>query len=440
MKKIFFLLLLPLALTAQEKQQKLLAEYMNAQASVNKFSGAVLIMKKGKEVLRQGYGLADAEWNIPNTPDTKFRIGSITKQFTAVCILQLIEQNKLSFDDKLSKFFPSFPKGDSVTIHMLLNHTSGIANYTDLPDFGKVDHLVLSKDSMVAFFSKRPYNFSPGTKFRYNNSGYFLLGCIIEKVSGESYDHYLREHVLDKLGMTNTGVDDANVILPRRAHGYSKANDKVFNAEYISIDWAYSAGSIYSTLDDLYKWDQALYTTSVIDAASKQKMFTPGLSRYGYGLVIDSFENHARIWHNGGINGFSSHITRFVNDDICVVIFSNNETNTDLIDAGLSNILYDIPILIPYEHKEVKVDVSVLNNYVGKYSAGLTLEFIVKDGNLYRHRDGTADIRLIPESNTKFFYGDKSDRQIEFEIDASGKVLKTWFINNGLKGEMTKIQ
>ena len=243
MRKLLFLLLIPASLLGQDKYSALVSQYMQAEATANHFSGAVLIMKQNKVLLRQAYGLADQELNVPNTPETKFRIGSITKQFTAACILQLIEQNKLSLDDKLSKFFPDFPKGDSVTIHMLLDHTSGIANYTDIPGFDKVARLSWSKDSMIDFFKNKPYNFSPGTKFSYTNSGFFLLGCIIEKVSGQSYKDYLRQHILDKLGMANTGVDKLDSILPFRAKGYSKKGDHYVNAEFISMEWPLSAGS-----------------------------------------------------------------------------------------------------------------------------------------------------------------------------------------------------
>lgn len=440
MKKLLFLLLIPASVWAQDKYSTLAGQYMQAQADVNHFSGAVLIMKHNKVLLKHTYGLADEEWNVPNTSETKFRIGSITKQFTAACILQLAEVNKLSLNDKLSKFFPDYPKGDSVTIHMLLDHTSGIANFTALPDFDKVGRLSWSKDSIIDFFKNKPYNFSPGTKFNYSNSGFFLLGCIIEKVSGQSYNDYLRQHILDKLGMTNTGVDRLDSILHFRAKGYSKNGSHYVNAEFISMEWPFSAGVLYSTLDDMYKWDRALYGSSVLSEASKKKMFTPNLSHYGYGIIIDSFENHLRIWHNGGIPGFLSHFTRFPGEDMCIILFSNNESNTDLIDAGLSNILFDIPVIMPYEHKEVKIDPAILDRYVGKYSAFMTLDFIKKDGKLFRHRDGTPDIELMPESETKFFYGDGSDRQIEFEVDKAGKVLKTWFINNGLKGEMQKLQ
>jgi len=440
MKRIVFLIILVSSIArAQTKYEKLVGNYMEAQANVNHFSGSVLIMKKGKVLLRQAYGLADREWNVPNTADSRFRIGSLTKQFTAACILQLVEQKKLDLTDKLSRFFPGYPKGDSVTIHMLLNHTSGIANYTDIRAFENVAPLPYSKDSIVRFFSDQPYNFSPGSRWSYSNSGYFLLGMILEKVSGQSYGSYLQDHIFSRLSMNNTGEDRLDTILPMRSHGYSKMDNKYVNAQVISMEWPFSAGVLFSTVDDLYKWDRALYGTSILSEQSKQKMFSPGMRNYGYGVIIDSVEGHLRIWHNGGIPGFLSHITRLVNDDICIIVLSNNESNADLIDAGLTNILLDQAVIIPYEHKEIKIDPSILKNYTGKYTAGLTLEFIIKENKLYRHRDGTADILLIPESNTKFFYADGSDRQIEFEVDASGKVVKTWFINNGLKGEMKRI-
>ncbi len=440
MKKIIFLLLLPAFVSAQKNYSQELDKYALAQMNVKGFSGTVLVMQKNKVLLKKSYGLADKEWNIPNTTDTKFRIGSITKQFTAACILQLIEKGKISLDDKLDKFIPGFPKGDSVTVHMLLNHTSGIASYTDLSDFGKVATLSLGIDSMISFFKNRPYNFSPGTKWKYNNSGFFLLGYIIEKVSGQSYENYLRKNILDKLGMMNTGVDRLDTILPLRAKGYSKVNAKYVNADFISLAWPYSAGILYSTVDDMYKWDRALYQTSVISASSKQKMFTPGKSNYGYGIIIDSLGDHLRTWHNGGIPGFVSNISRYINDDVCIIVLSNDDFNADAVANGLAGIVFNMPVEYPYAHKEIKLDPSLLDKYIGKYNAFLTVEVIKKEGKLYRHRDGSADIELKPESETKFFYSDDSDRQLEFELDTTGKVTKIWFINNGQRGEMKRVQ
>ena len=446
MKKIFLLLLLPIAVSAQKNYTKLLDQYMQAQMNVKGFNGAVLVMQHDKIVLKKAYGLADREWNIQNTAETKFRIGSVTKQFTAACILQLIEQGKVSLDDKLSKFIPGFPKGDSVTIHMLLNHTSGIPSFTELKDFGSYARLSLSKDSMISYFKTRPYDFSPGTKWQYNNSGYFLLAYILEKISGQLYENYLRQNIFDKLGMNNTGVDKLDSVLPMRARGYAKQKNKIINAEFISMEWPFGGGVLYSTVEDLYKWDRALYGTGVISNASKQKMFTPGKSNYGYAMIIDSLETHPRTWHNGSIPGFQSNISRYVNDDACIIVLSNMAISlsntlpiTDVVAEGLADIIFELPYETPYVHKEIKIDPALLDRYVGKYKAFLTLEVIKKDGKLYRHREGSADIELKPESETKFFYDDDSNRQLEFEVDKTGKVVKIWFINNEQRGEMTKV-
>lgn len=440
MRKLLIILIFPVTLIAQKNYKELLGQYMQAQMNIKGFSGAVLVVQHDRVLLEKGYGLADREWNVQNNLDTKFRIGSITKQFTAACILQLVENGKLNLEDRLSRFIPGYPKGDSVTVQMLLNHTSGIPNYTAQQDFGDYSRLSWSQDSMIRYFEKRPFEFSPGAKFSYSNSNFFLLGQILETLSGQSYEVYLRQHILDKIGMSNTGLDKLDSILPSRARGYIKNKDRLANAPYISMEWQFSAGVLYSTVGDLYKWDRALYGTTILSEASKKKMFTPGKGNYGYGIQIDSLENHFRIWHNGGIPGFLSNFSRFVDDDLCIIVLSNNQSNVDFISIGLADILFNVPVELPYMHKEVKIDPSLLDRYVGKYTAFLTLVVIKKDGKLYRHRDGTPDIELKPESATKFFYADDSDRQLEFELNQSGQVVKTWFFNNGQKGEMKRIE
>ena len=447
MKTFFFLVFFPLAVAAQKTNSKELDKYMLAQMNVKGFSGSVLVMQHGKVLLKKGYGLADREWNIPNTAGTKFRIGSITNQFTAACILQLSELGKLSLYDKLNKFFPDFPKADSVTIQMLLNHTSGIANYTDISAFEHAATLSWTKDSLISFFKNKPYTSPPGTKFKYTNSGYFLLECIIEKLSGQSYENYLRKYILNVLDMNNTSVDRVDSIIAMRARGYSKEKNTIKNADRISPEWPFSAGILLSTTEDLYKWDRALNETTVLSASSKQKMFMPGKGNYGYGFITDSLDNHYRNWHNGGGAGFLSNISRYPNDDLCIVVLANNEitlSNTlsiaDVVADGLAGIVFGQPVEIPYVHTEIKIDESILDRYVGKYRAFLILEVIKKDGKLYRHRDKSPDIELKPESATKFYYADGSDRQLEFEVDKDGKVVKIWFINNEQRGEMKKVE
>jgi len=439
MRKLIILLLLPISITAQKNYPVLLDNYTQAEFKVKEFNGTVLVMQKGKAIYRKAFGMADREWGVANTVNTKYRIGSVTKQFTAVCILQLAEQGKLSLDDKLSKYIPDYPKGDSITTHMLLNHTSGIQNYTNIPEFWPKAVLPLSHDSMIALFKNKPLNFSPGTKWDYSNSGYYLLGVIVEKASGKNFSSYLLENIINKSGLKNTGMDQLDSVLAYRAKGYSKNRQHVWeHAMLISMEGPFSAGAMFSTVDDLYRWTKALHNNQVLSAASTQKMLTPYKENYGYGIGIDSLKTHKRVSHSGGIPGFTSYLSSFPDDDLSVAVISNNGSNSSSLGIALESIMFDLPVQVPYIPKEVKIDTAILDNYLGKYIATGPIELIKKNGKLYRHRDGSPDIELKPESNTRFFYADASDRFIEFEIDKAGKMSKAWFIGNGDKIEMKK--
>lgn len=439
MKKIILLLLLPTIVLAQKNYPALLNDYAQAAFKIKDFNGAMLVMQKGKVMYKKAFGLADREWNIANTVETKFRIGSVTKQFTAACILQLAEQGKLSLDDKLTKYVPDYPKGDSITIHMLLNHTSGITNYTNLAEFWPKAVLPLSTDSMIALFKNRPLDFLPGTKWNYSNSGFFLLGVIVEKASGKTFSAYLNENIIAKIGLTNTSMDRLDSVLAFRAKGYDKNQQGVWShAMYISMEGPYSAGAIVSTVDDLYRWTKALHNNKILSAASTQKMMTPYLNKYGYGIGIDSLKTHKRVSHNGGIPGFVTNLSYYPADDVCVVVVSNNGSNSDGVSSALASILFDLPVQKPYMPKEIKIDSSQLDKYIGKYIAESPVELIKKNGKLYRRREGANDIELKPESAIRFFYADDSDRFIEFDVDKTGKMIKGWLIANGDKTEMKK--
>ncbi len=432
-------MLLPTIVLAQKNYPALLNDYAQAAFKIKDFNGAMLVMQKGKVMYKKAFGLADREWNIANTVETKFRIGSVTKQFTAACILQLAEQGKLSLDDKLTKYVPDYPKGDSITIHMLLNHTSGITNYTNLAEFWPKAVLPLSTDSMIALFKNRPLDFSPGTKWNYSNSGFFLLGVIVEKASGKTFSAYLNENIIAKIGLTNTSMDRLDSVLAFRAKGYDKNQQGVWShAMYISMEGPYSAGAIVSTVDDLYRWTKALHNNKILSAASTQKMMTPYLNKYGYGIGIDSLKTHKRVSHNGGIPGFVTNLSYYPADDVCVVVVSNNGSNSDGVSSALASILFDLPVQKPYMPKEIKIDSSQLDKYIGKYIAESPVELIKKNGKLYRRREGANDIELKPESAIRFFYADDSDRFIEFDVDKTGKMIKGWLIANGDKTEMKK--
>jgi len=343
--------------TAQTKAAKI-NEVMTAANKYRLFNGSVLVAENGKVIYKKGLGLANMEWNIPNTPETRFRLGSITKQFTATLILQLVEQGKIKLDGKITDYLPDYRKdtGAKVTVHQLLNHTSGIPSYTSLPDFGNdVSRNPYQVDDFVKKYASKDLQFEPGSKFSYNNSGYFLLGAIIEKVTGQTYEQVLKEKILDPLGMKNTGYDHHGTILEKRASGYEKTGEGYVNAPYLDMSLPYSAGSLYSTVEDLYLWDQALYTNRVLSALSKDLMYKPHLDEYAYGWVIANTklgtgtEAVPSIRHGGGINGFNTMIARYPAQKNLVVLLDNTSQGggVDRLTREITNILYNQPYSLP---------------------------------------------------------------------------------------------
>jgi CubicO group peptidase (beta-lactamase class C family) len=314
------------------------------------FTGTVLVSEHDKVIFKSGYGLANREWNIPNAPDIKFRIGSITKQFTAMLILQQAAKNTITLDGHISDYLPYYRKdtGSRVTIAQLLSHTSGIPSYTDDPKFfPDVSRNYYAVDDFVNKFCSGDLQFEPGSKFHYDNSGYFLLGAILERVTGKKYEVLLQESILTPVGMRDTGYDHWSPIIPKRATGYQDGLDGIENAPYLDMALPYAAGSLYSTVEDLYKWDQALYTDKLLPADLKQKLFTPNLEYYGFGWdirVIPKDEPGAgktTISHGGGINGFNTNEVRLIDDHDLVVIFNNTPgANLNDFAKGIRAILY----------------------------------------------------------------------------------------------------
>ncbi|HKO45242.1 MAG TPA: serine hydrolase [Pyrinomonadaceae bacterium] len=322
------------------------------------FNGSVLVAENGKVIHKKGYGQANMEWNIPNAPDTKFRLGSITKQFTSALILQLVDEGKVKLDGKLSDYLPAYRKdiGDKVTVHQLLTHTSGIPSYTGLPGFfDNVSRNPYKVEDFVKQYASNDLEFEPGSKFSYNNSGYFLLGAIIEKVTGKSYEQALKEKILDPLGMKNTGYDLHAPIIGKRATGYQRAANGYQHAPYLDMSIPYAAGSMYSTVEDLYLWDQALYTDRVVSAQSKALMYKPALADYAYGWVINKAEfgngtpAAERIMHGGGINGFNTLIIRYPQQKHLIVLLDNTSQgeSLDRLQETITRILFDQPYTMP---------------------------------------------------------------------------------------------
>ena len=339
----YLLILIPTILSAQQKAEKiddLLSRYFN----YGLFNGTALVSENGNIIFEKGYGLANIEWNIPNKPDVKFRIGSITKQFTAALIMQLVEEGKIKPEGKITDYLKDYRKdtGNKVTIRELLNHTSGIKSYTNLPHMwtdSSRNHY--TKKYFIKHFLSEDLEFEPGTNFAYNNTGYYLLAAIIEEVTGKSFGENLKERILIPAGMKNTGVEDEQEIpIPKKASGYLKIANQYRLDPYIYMPNAMGAGNMYSTVKDLYKWDQALYTDKILSEKSKKLMFTPGKGNYGFGWFItkvpldNNGDSTLAIWHTGGINGFNTIIVRLVNDKSLIVLL-NNTGQTKLFSMAL---------------------------------------------------------------------------------------------------------
>src|SRR6476659_1445403 len=462
MRKLIILILFPFAATAQNDVPQKLKQLMTGQHDYFLFNGNAMVIKKGEIVYQQSLGYADYDSKRPLNDSSVFELASVSKQFTAMGVIICKEKGLLSYFDNIKKFFP-YLHYDHITVRNLLTHTSGLPSYED--QFEKNwDHKKIAFNKDIIDMLERLHDtlfFKAGTAWKYSNTGYALLASIIEKVSGMSYNEFMAKNVFQPLGMTHTFVYNT-----RRSTGKIPANyalgfvysdslkkyilpDSSPAYDYVYyLDGIVGDGCVNTTTGDLVKWDQALYGNKLVSKVSLDEMLSPLVQMspadqnnfYGFGVAIQpKSENGKIVSHTGGWPGYATNITRMVDSSETIIILSNNGTSSGVLVAGIEYILTGEPLLMPYEHKEVKINPAIIDRYIGKYSAFMTLVFIKKDGKLYRHRDGTLDIELKPESATKFFYADGTDRQIEFEVDQSGKVTKAWFINSGQKGELKKL-
>ncbi len=301
-------------------------QYFN---NLENFSGNVLVAIHGKPIYEKSYGYANRELNVKNTAKTKFRIGSVTKQFTAMAIMILQEQGKLKVTDKLSVHLPDVPEiWKDITIQQLLTHTSGIMHAWALEGFGTHMMLYTPIEDIIEKFKAQPLVGAPGEKFEYSGTGYFILSALIEKVSGQLYENFLKEELFDKIGMTNTGADVPDLIIPNRASGYVTDSTGTYNATFIYMPILTGGGNLYSTTKDLLKWDQSFYTNALISKESKAQMFTTERNNYAYGWGVIKSDSLYRTSHAGGIPGGRARIDRYPNKGILVVVLSNNVRNT----------------------------------------------------------------------------------------------------------------
>jgi CubicO group peptidase (beta-lactamase class C family) len=420
-------------------------EYMTAVLRVDGFSGTVLIARDGRPIVSRGYGMANIELNVPNTPESVFRLGSVTKQFTSMAIMMLQERGKLNVSDPMCKYLADCPEAwKPITIKNLLTHTSGITNYTGFADFAKTTILPITTSAMTDRLKKEPLEFKPGDKFAYSNSGYYLLGAIIEKASGKLYADFLQENIFTPLGMKQTGYDDPLRIIMHRAAGYQKQAGKTINAAYMDMTVPYAAGSLYSSTGDLLIWDQALYTEKLVSRKSLDEIFTPfkGDAGYGYGWGIGKKFDRREISHGGGIYGFATHISRYPDDKVTVIVLSNVQSAPAGQIAGSSAaIVFGAAVEIPKEHKEIAVDPKVLDKYTGEYQIGtnIVIAITLENGKLMGQLGGQGKFSLLPESETEFFSKDVN-AQIVFVKDPKGQVTGFTLKQGGVNTPAQKIK
>ena len=405
----------------------------------------MIVVRNGEVVLRKGYGLANVELGVPIEPGMVFRLGSVTKQFTAAAVLLLEQDGKLSTEDLIEKHLPGYPvHGHKITIAHLLSHTSGIFNYTSIP--GYMPQKVrrdLSTEELVDVFKVQPMDFAPGERWNYSNSGYVLLGAIIEKVSGREYSEFIQERIFDRLGMKSSHYG-GHQLIPGRVAGYGWDGSGYVNAPYLSMTQPHAAGSLLSTVDDLARWDQALQGHELLTEKSYRKMTARFVlndgepAGYGFGFALGSLKGHQTVGHGGGIFGFSTYAMRIPDANAYLAILTNRTGQTPSPGFAANTIAAHL-IGKPYpSFKPIELDESVLANYTGVYDINQreTRTVTLEDGHLFTQRTGGGRSKVIPASGTKFFY-QTSHSYFEFVLDEAGKPSHMLMYQNG-EGEPEK--
>ncbi|MGB8957865.1 MAG: serine hydrolase [Candidatus Aminicenantales bacterium] len=391
---------------------------------------AIIVRKDGQTIFRKGYGMADLELGVAVEPDMIFRLGSITKQFTAMSILMLAQEGKLGLQDEITKFLPDYPtRGKRITVEHLLTHTSGIQSYTDMPEWLPLWRKDFTVKELVDLFKDKPMQFEPGSSWAYNNSGYFLLGAIIEKVSGKTYGDFVTERIFKPLGMKGSSYGSTERIIPRRVPGYQADKGGFVNAPYLSMTQPYAAGSLLSTIDDLAVWSDAVFAGKLVRKEWLDKAFTPykltnGESTgYGYGWFVGDFAGHRSIEHGGGINGFTSYEMTFPEDRVFLAILTNSAIEGRGPEPRAVKIAWLALGLTEPERKAVTLPARDLDAFAGVYMNERKEEFYVsREGDkLFAQRQGGSKDELYPASATEFFLKNNPAR-LMFVKDSGGGI------------------
>lgn len=392
---------------------------------------AVLVAREGQVVYRKGVGMANLELGVPIEPHMVFRLGSITKQFTAVAILMLMEEGKLALDDDITAFLPEYPThGHTITVEHLLTHTSGIKSYTSMSTWLPLWRTDMALGELIDFFKDEPMDFTPGERWLYSNSAYVLLGAIIEKASGLTYEDFLDRRIFGPLGMTHSSYDHTERIVAGRVAGYQKGATGFENAAYLSMTQPHAAGALLSSVDDLLLWDKALYTDQLVSQETLRRAFSPAtlndgtLTGYGYGWAIASYEGHRLIEHAGGINGFLSDAIRLPDDHVYVAVLANSTAGT-LLPTQTALKIAALAVGKPYRDPvAVTLDPRRLDAYVGVYRGrddeGIEHVVTREEDRLFVQRTGGAREGILPLSPTEFFFKNDDlyfDTRLYIEMD-----------------------
>ncbi len=383
--------------------------------------GISVILARGDEILyRDGHGMANLEYNISISPDMVFRLGSLTKQMTTAGIMMLAEEGLLQVDDPITQYFPDYPThGYTITLRHLMTHTSGIIDFLAIEEFPNIEKEDITAMDVIDFFKNAPMNFAPGDAYSYSNSGYVMLGAIIEQLSGQSYEDFIQERIFTPLGMDNTYHGDFKRLIPNRVTGYAMGPEGYENSSYLSMSIPGAAGAIISTVDDLHAWNTALFAGDVVSMASLEEMTTPftlnngELSNYGFGLAIQSLRAQPMISHTGGINGFITYAAYLPESDVYVAVLGNTGFQSRVYEG---NSMLAMAIGDPYPSLETQsVDPDVLNSYTGAYQTvrGIHFDVSVVDGGLSVSINGGPALDLVAVSDN-VFYLDKSFTHLSF--------------------------
>jgi CubicO group peptidase (beta-lactamase class C family) len=437
----------PILLTASlclAQDPKRIDEVVKSYVTSRGFMGSVLVARAGEILFSKGYGSADLEWAIPNSPDTKFRLGSVTKQFTAASILLLEERGKLNVNDPVKKYMPDAPPAwDKITIFNLLTHTSGIPNFTSFPDYAKLEPFTTTPAQLVARFKDRPLDFQPGESWNYSNSGYVLLSYLLEKITGGSYADFLRENIFTPLGMKDSGYDSNSAVIWHRASGYAVNGARIENASFVNMTVPQGAGGLYSTTEDLLKWEQGLFGGKLLKPESLKKMTTPFKNDYAFGLVVHTTGGHKIIEHNGGIEGFSTVLTYSPEEKLTVVVLENVVPGAPPgeIAGKLAALARGETVTVLSEREEITLDSKTLQRYVGVYrmQSGANMQISLENNQLFSKLATQPAIPIFPESKTMFF-PKVVDAEIEFtKDDAGGRPTDLILHQNGQNMSATRL-